>query len=710
MARHDDVRETRSPFLLEALAPQALPAEEASAELLPRLTSVARRLSRRARRHVERALVRQLADTGARDPRVLAGAVASLRRALADGVPGEAEALEVVEEELSSHGEAECECRRCHEPGEAEDDAEACEVDEASEAYDASDEYAESEDGEEEADESYEAAIADELDDVYEALEDGDGESDQDALEMDEAYDAEWESAAWTDEESVPEPTEEEDSPFPDVGASGELEEEDLAGWNEMLESERPGSEDEEAGDAESEDPEMESDVPTPAEIQANLDSVTVSSRTVTLRQAPNPFGLNAVASANTESKRAVFIPLQKTWHALDSVERKLAKGSGSKKALEAKRATLSRRLTDQAEALRDWLHKHPLDHNRGRRQLLKDIKKRERGLARLKGKAKEAATAEHRALKQMLATLEVTLRTAAQAYEPLRDFQRTIYEVRVPSSSGTVLVKLHDHVIAYATDTAGGMDGGADGDTPDSVAAALARSGISEDKQAILRVLSSLEGRFSTVNTWDRAVVTFGFTQWTTDAMGDGTLCKLMDAIRSAAPDAYSRCFQRYGLDLDPKRRFRVSLPDGRVLAGGPAARHVQTSVKHVAVLSAAGMDPDVQTAQIRFAEDKKIDAMLAHRLSAGGKSARLADLLTSEYSVGVMMDRAAGTGEPGTRGAAQRAFAAFVKSQPDADLTRSADREAAGARVLAAIVGLDRGRARRYEALSHEPGSFAG
>jgi len=151
------------------------------------------------------------------------------------------------------------------------------------------------------------------------------------------------------------------------------------------------------------------------------------------------------------------------------------------------------------------------------------------------------------------------------------------------------------------------------------------------------------------------------------------------------------------------------VTLPDGSALRAGEAARRVQTSVPHVAALSAAGMDADVQTAQIKFAADKKIDGMLAKKLSARGKAARLGDLLTSVYAVGVLTDRAAGTGENGTKGAAQRGFEAYLKAHPDADFTREADRRAAGTRVLAELEGLDRVRASKYAGLDNQPGSFS-
>ena len=735
MTHRDAVDEWESPFLQEALAPEAS-AEEAVAEL----RRLGRRLSRRAQAHLARALeAEQEGSEG-----------------------GASEALETWVQERSTGADDECGCGCRESAGAREaslevDDAEAYEGFEAEAGLDEAgleeaglEEAGLEEAGLEEAgleetalDESafeeaaYEDGGSDEalLDEA--GLDEAAPDEETDTFEAAEPFAAEDGEAAWGETEDLEAEDasgaeHEEESSRGSGFAGGEDEAfENLAGFNEMFapesegeaededESTEHGAEHEALGDARSDEtftegaldeawdgPEMESE--TPAEIQSHLERVVVTSRAETLRRAPNPFGLNAVASKNTESKREVFKAVQRTWHRLLKVEARIARRSTA--TLLKEKAAIEKTLAEQASALKTWLRAHPLDHSRARAQLQQDIKKHERGLKKLKGQARAAAEGALAGLKATLKALEASLRLAADAYEPLKDFQRQRHVVQVPSASGSVTVRLHDHVIAFATDTAEGLDGNADGDDRAQVTAALTRSGISADKQSILALISVQEGRFSTVNTWDRAVVTFGFTQWTTDADGDGTLCRLMESIRTAAPDAYRRCFQRYGLDVDARHRLTLRLPDGRDLAGREAARHVQTSVKHVAVLSAAGMDPAVQTAQIRFAVAQKMDAMLAHVLSAGGASVRLADLLTSEYAVAVMTDRAVGTGEPGTRAAARKAFTAYMKANPKADLKQATHRTAAGARVLAALEALDRGRAQRYTSLNQAAGSYAG
>jgi hypothetical protein len=701
MARPDAMYEGDSPFLLEALDPG--PADEMDEELVTSLAGLARRMPRRRRQHVERALVRHLADRGRLDRGAIAGALTSLRGRLSE--LGEEEALESVEQEHSAcSGGASC----AHEAEMVEECGPQSELDSA--------EWEAGEEGEEAYGEGEALELGAEV-----ASEEAAVETDvSEALFETDASDGSEGEVPFRDEtlDEVPFRDETGDEAGEHEAPLGEALEpasafDELAGLNQLYEDREDLAQDEELEefeDLESELPEhveMEGEAPSTADIQRCLAAVTVvRSQPLTLRQAPNPFDLNAIASRNSPEKRGMFKPLQSTWASLRKVEAALAKSPSAQ--LKAKRDALVRRRDEQAAALKEWVRRHPLDHSRKRTQLKSGIAALEKRLRKLKGRARSAAEADLAARKSALRTLEEALQAAALSYEPLKDVVQSHCEVRVAGRAGPVSVRLHDHVIAFATDTAGGFEGHAVNDAPGAVAEALKRSGLGASKQSMLRVLSSLEGYFSSVNTWDRAVVTFGFIQWTTDEAAEGTLCKLMAEIRSQAPDAYARCFQCHGLDLQG-RYFKVTREDGSSLVGPEAARHVQTSLKHVAALSAAGMDADVQAVQVRFAAETKIDAMLARKLSARGKSVKLGDLLTSDYAVAVMMDRATGTGENGTRGTAERAFGAYLKAHPDADFSASAERAAAGAAVLRALEGLDRERASKYAALNRDAGSYS-
>jgi hypothetical protein len=76
----------------------------------------------------------------------------------------------------------------------------------------------------------------------------------------------------------------------------------------------------------------------------------------------------------------------------------------------------------------------------------------------------------------------------------------------------------------------------------------ASGKSGITDDQIAILKGVASVEtgGQVQSINTWDSAVVSFGFMQWT---LRYGEFQKLIER----APGAFST----YGIELDGQYKF---------------------------------------------------------------------------------------------------------------------------------------------------------
>jgi hypothetical protein len=207
-------------------------------------------------------------------------------------------------------------------------------------------------------------------------------------------------------------------------------------------------------------------------------------------------------------------------------------------------------------------------------------------------------------------------------------------------------------------------------------------------------------------MNTWDRAVVTTGFLQWTTGEGGDGTLANLLQSILDAHPTVFRDRLGAYGIDLD-HGKLAVTLADGTVLRGGPAARHVQTNPKLVAVLSAASMAPEVQVLQIVAAARDKIDKMRSTRVTVKGQAVRVGDVVSSTRAVGILTDVAVHGGEGRAPERVAVGLARFLEHEPHADLTDAATRIRAEPFVVSALT-IDPSRARDFDPLNHDSGSF--
>lgn len=204
--------------------------------------------------------------------------------------------------------------------------------------------------------------------------------------------------------------------------------------------------------------------------------------------------------------------------------------------------------------------------------------------------------------------------------------------------------VSLEDHVNAYSTTVEQGLDGKAShesrgGKQGTTVDQALKTAPFSESIKKILKTISASEGGFTTVNTYDQAVLTWGMLQWTGGSGGD--LEDALRIIKRVSPAAFAARFSKYGIDVRGDNLV-VTQPQGETLVGEPAAKAVQSSPALTGVMSRAGMDPAIQVGELTAAVQTKIDAPLAATLlvEVHGHPTRIrvGDIFTSEYGVGCL------------------------------------------------------------------------
>jgi hypothetical protein len=291
--------------------------------------------------------------------------------------------------------------------------------------------------------------------------------------------------------------------------------------------------------------------------------------------------------------------------------------------------------------------------------------------------------------------------------------------QTRSDVTVGGTTIRMRDGRETAYTNSWKAVDGGAiKGDSRADVDSQLKKSGISEDRQKILASISGLEGTFSKVNTWDIGRVSWGFTQWTLGKSGNGTLADFMRGLKKSDPALYEKHFGQYGLDMDDKGVV-LTRGDGTVLKGVAAAEAIRTDVKLAAIFMAAGAVPEMQQAQIKFANQGKISDLRNQTVKVTGKDAKgapvkaqlqLKDVLTSEYGNAIMTDLAVNAGSGG-----RKAAAALKKYVSDNGLDPAKVKDWAANAEKAIIASLE--KASRSERLAHhakagfskEPGSFA-
>jgi len=243
--------------------------------------------------------------------------------------------------------------------------------------------------------------------------------------------------------------------------------------------------------------------------------------------------------------------------------------------------------------------------------------------------------------------------------------------------TSGPTTISFRDHVVSGATRSESGVmfRGTA---LPSAIPVADYRAqgldaGAPGTRQAAaLKFVSTQEGNFDAINTYDRALVSAGFIQFA----GSRGLPSYLALLKARQPAKFRDLLQKLGIDVE----FTVSRPSGtqpkpaitgarvvvldptgnRVLRGAAAEAAIRDDKRLTAALILSGRDRDVQLVQIEAAIRDYVRPAQNATVSWGGPGgARLGDLLRSQKGMAALFDRAIQEG----LGAARRRFERVIQ-----------------------------------------------
>jgi len=237
-----------------------------------------------------------------------------------------------------------------------------------------------------------------------------------------------------------------------------------------------------------------------------------------------------------------------------------------------------------------------------------------------------------------------------------------------------------------------------------------MATAGLSESRRKILQAISGFEGGFDTVNTYDRAKVTWGFVQWTGGSHSD--LTQTLTIIKQQHPDAFAKSFQAYGIDV-VSDQLVITPPDGSAaIKGDAAAAAIMRNPRLAAALAHAGRSDDIQKGQVQAASQIEIEHALSQQVQFGEDKNMVTTttgaLITSEYGVGVLANTFVHSGSGAARKTTHAAVVRYIADHPYV-AGNEAWRAGAEAAILSALAAKDSDRADSLRTLlSEEPGSF--
>jgi hypothetical protein len=227
--------------------------------------------------------------------------------------------------------------------------------------------------------------------------------------------------------------------------------------------------------------------------------------------------------------------------------------------------------------------------------------------------------------------------------------------------------------------------DGVISGGTPlktmsdDDVSNLLQRANIDPSTWHVMRAVSSLEGGFDSINTYDTGYISCGFIQFTTGASGAGSLAKVLLKEKTENAEAFGRDFRRFGIEVTDKGVLDVFDPNSDAELVGPDA--VQAVIKDkrlTGVFVHAGRESSAfKVAQLELAKDRYYagDDMITLKLGDKKTQVRVGDVIKSEAGLATIMDRKVNTGNVGPLTSVMQRIADDVGASSAQDLMSSED-----------------------------------
>jgi hypothetical protein len=183
------------------------------------------------------------------------------------------------------------------------------------------------------------------------------------------------------------------------------------------------------------------------------------------------------------------------------------------------------------------------------------------------------------------------------------------------------------------------------------------------------LQYVSSHEGGFDAINSYDKAIFSYGFIQFAGGAAQGSSLSRLLNSMKTNVPGLFSRVFQRVGIDAS-SGTVTVRNEAGGTLSGDQAFSYIQRTVPLYGAFIQAGFEPSLMREQVRLANDLYVQPALNFKLDVtlGGiriTVPRLRDVLQSEGALTCVIALAINKGSGGMSQIVSRAMAAVAAQQ---------------------------------------------
>jgi Domain of unknown function (DUF4157) len=409
----------------------------------------------------------------------------------------------------------------------------------------------------------------------------------------------------------------------------------------------------------------------------------------------------------NTVDKKHAFVNYANALKKLEKLKGSLSHAKNETEQTKIQKAldAAEQHANQTRDALKNYIVEARLGHDANYKNLKKQSKKAEKtGDSDLK----ESLDAQIETLKQSIRTDVESMKhtDANHQTESVFDAVKTDVTQYGFTFEDGEKVTLNNHIQSYATSNAAGVDSIMRGNEHQQVETRLQESSLSDSKKRILKSISGFEGGFDTVNTYDRAKVTWGFVQWTGGDRSD--LTEVLSLIKQNHSEAFAKNFQAYGIDVIKDKLVVSTGTDTPPLVGNAAAEAIANSPRLTAALAHAGRNKEVQTGQVEAAATVEIDKALDMKVKIGQESLHASDIVTSDYGVALLANTFVHSGSGTASRVVQNAVNEYLKKHPFVP-GEEAWLNAVEALIVTSLAGHDSDRAAILaKTFSKDPRSF--
>jgi hypothetical protein len=163
--------------------------------------------------------------------------------------------------------------------------------------------------------------------------------------------------------------------------------------------------------------------------------------------------------------------------------------------------------------------------------------------------------------------------------------------------------------------------------------------AGLTDSEVNVILATSENALNMDAVATWENQFISFGMFQWTAGPPGKpGELPALLQLVKAGYPDIFQHYWAQFGLDVtEVGHKFGWFTYRGKKLVSTAAKAMLREHIWAYR-FAQAGTDIEVQTAQVQHAVNSIHQFYFVKSAKLDGYA--LADLITSEYGVALLLD----------------------------------------------------------------------